>query len=165
ANPMASSTHSPRSVRATGRSRCGFPPRRAPPTATRESSRMAGRPPRWGAVAFALVVALAGGIVVLVQHFLRDPSSAVDARSAGRATEDPNESAGATARGETPPHPDASVIPTTTVTAVEPRLEWPDEESLRRLERSGRALFGGIVRAPGGTPCEGATVWFDGEVV
>jgi len=126
---------------------------------------MAGRPPRWGAVAFALVVALAGGIVVLVQHFLRDPSSAVDARSAGRATEDPNESAGATARGETPPHPDASAIPTPTVTAVEPRLEWPDEESLRRLERSGRALFGGIVRAPGGTPCEGATVWFDGEVV
>ncbi|HET6163795.1 MAG TPA: carboxypeptidase-like regulatory domain-containing protein [Planctomycetota bacterium] len=126
---------------------------------------MTGRPPRWGAAAFALVVALAGGIVVLVQHFLRDPSSAVDARSAADETADPNGAASSAARGESPSHPDASAIPTPTVTAVEPRLEWPDEASLRKLEQGGRALFGGMVRAPDGTPCPGATVWLDGVVV
>ncbi len=124
---------------------------------------MGGRARRWGAVAFALVVALAGGIVVFVQHLLSEPASPADARSTALETADPNGAASAAARGETPPHPDATATPT--VTAVEPRLEWPDEESLRRLEQGGRALFGGIVRAPDGSPCEGATVWFDGEVV
>jgi len=51
------------------------------------------------------------------------------------------------------------------VREIEPRLEWPDEASLRRLERHGRALFGGIVFAPDGTPCVGAEIRCDGSLV
>src|SRR5262249_61712603 len=51
------------------------------------------------------------------------------------------------------------------VSEVEPRLEWPDEATLRRLEQRGRALFGGIVFAPDGTPCAGAEVRCDGALV
>jgi len=126
---------------------------------------MAGRAPRWGAVAFALVVALAGGIVVLAHHFLREPASLADARSAARETADADGAASAAVRGDAPSRSDATDAATPSVTAVEPRLEWPDEASLRKLEQAGRALYGGIVRAPDHAPCPGATVWIDGAVV
>jgi hypothetical protein len=125
---------------------------------------MAGRSPRWGAVAFALVVALAGGIVVLARHFLSAPASLVDASSAAHEPANANGAARSAARGDAPSRSDATDAATPSVTAVEPRLEWPDEESLRKLEEGGRALFGGIVRAPDGSPCPGATVWFDGAI-
>jgi RNA polymerase sigma-70 factor (ECF subfamily) len=51
------------------------------------------------------------------------------------------------------------------VREIEPRLEWPDEASLRRLEHHGRALFGGIVFAPDGTPCVGAKILCDGSLL
>jgi hypothetical protein len=110
----------------------------------------------------AMVVAAAAWSAFL---FVRAPSEV--ARASPAASNDAGAEANAadasssTLRTE---HGDRSSL-APNVTAVEPRLEWPDEESLRKLEQSGRALFGGIVRAPDGSPCEGATVWFDGGVV
>lgn len=49
-----------------------------------------------------------------------------------------------------------------TVVAVEPRLDWPDAATLRRITRRGRTLFGGVVFAPDGSPCPGARVWCNG---
>src|SRR5262249_56025192 len=107
-------------------------------------------------VAVAFIAALAGSAF----WFLR-ASDARDESSRGAAAID----AASSAPGEASTRPKrsdtsadhASLAPT--VTAIEPRLEWPDEASLRKLEEGGRALFGGVVRAPDGTPCEGALGW------
>lgn len=117
-------------------------------------------------VTVAAAAAVVGALAWSAFRFLHEPGvrdgASLGAAALGASSSVPEEAASASKRSDAPGD---RASPGPTVTAVEPRLEWPDEESLRRLERSGRALFGGIVRAPGGAPCAGATVWFDGEVV
>ena len=52
-----------------------------------------------------------------------------------------------------------------TVVAFDPRLEWPDVAALRKIEQRGRALFGGIVYAPDGSPCAGASIFCNQDAI
>jgi carboxypeptidase family protein len=51
------------------------------------------------------------------------------------------------------------------VVSFDPRLEWPDVAALRRIEQHGRALFGGIVYAPDGKPCAGASIFCNRDAI
>jgi hypothetical protein len=118
-----------------------------------------------GIVTIVLAAVVVAAAAWSAFKFVRAPSEA--ARASPAASNDAGAGANAADASSSKPraeHGDRSSL-APTVTAIEPRLEWPDEASLRRMERGGRALFGGIVRAPDGSPCEGATVWFDGAVV
>lgn len=120
---------------------------------------------RWLAIA-GLSCALLGAWGAMA--FLREPpvsegGDSIPRRTAAAAASadlSRDEAGGDASRGSTP----ASKL-TPTVVAVEPRLEWPDAAALRRIEQHGRVLFGGVVDAPDGSPCPGASVWCSGAAM
>ncbi len=111
-------------------------------------------------LAAAATVALAGAATWRVVAAMRAPTVEAAAASVGLGSHGHAPSSGAA------PTPGAGGDPlVANVSEVEPRLEWPDEGTLRRMEQRGRALFGGIVSAPDGTPCVGAEVRCEGALV
>jgi hypothetical protein len=118
---------------------------------------------RWLAIA-GLSCALLGAWAAIA--FLRETrgderGASSDRTAAATAGVDP---ASARSAGESaaPRDESRSHELTPIVVAAEPRLDWPDAATLRRITRRGRTLFGGVVYAPDGSPCPGATVWCNG---
>jgi hypothetical protein len=81
-------------------------------------------------------------------------AASVDPAAADRAGKDDGAREASSAQELTP-----------TVVAVDPRLDWPDATTLRQITRRGRTLFGGVVYAPDGSPCPGATVTCNGDAI
>lgn len=110
-------------------------------------------------LAAAATVALAGAVTWRVVAAVHGPAALEAAASDGLGRHDHTTANGAAPR-------DAGGDPlVATVHEFDPRTEWPDAESVRRMERRGRALVFGVVTAPDGTPCEGATISFRGEPI
>src|SRR5262249_4262562 len=122
------------------------------------------------AMTAAAAIVLAGAITLRV--VAASGARSVDVASAAAGGADRAEvAAGAAARGDESgdanhggnevARDEASLD--ASVRAFDPRLEWPDAEGLRRMERRGRALVFGVVTAPDGSPCDGATILFRGK--
>jgi RNA polymerase sigma-70 factor (ECF subfamily) len=109
-------------------------------------------------LAAAAVVILAGAATWRVVAAVRGTETA--AASDGLGTLDHAASNGAATKGDAGGDPLVAKV-----SYVEPRLEWPDAEILRRMERRGRALVFGVVTAPDGSPCAGASIGFRGQPI
>jgi len=110
-------------------------------------------------LAAAATLALAGAATWRVVAVMRAPETAAAAASEAIGM---HERAASNSAAPRDAGGDSLVA---SVREIEPRLEWPDEATLRRLERHGHALFGGIVFAPDGTPCAGTEIRCDGGLV
>jgi RNA polymerase sigma-70 factor (ECF subfamily) len=111
-------------------------------------------------LAAAATVLLAGAATWRVVAAMRAPGTAEAAAIDGAGMLEH-----ATSNGAAPTHAVGGDPLAATVSEVDPRTEWPDAESLRRMERRGRALVFGVVTSPDGSPCADASIGFRGQPI